>query len=237
MILDTIKKNYEDYIRIYNKELQNLEETAKRLLENSLYLSVFTSFEEFIKGIINDYITKRCQENIRYTDLDEEIAIQFMLEKENRSRFNNIYSDNKRESIRAFNAYFEKIKNPLSQEELSKYIKFKFFHKDVLDKHYNVLFKQILGDGEFLRNIKITTTSKDEIHQEINIDGLTFIADFCDKVRNNIAHKNNSHTISEYSLQETIRGFEYIMEQIYNRYRNHTGFDLSTPARQNQVEI
>ena len=105
-MLDQIKENYSDYINIYNNILPSISDnTAKRFLENSLYLSIFTSFEFFIKHMINDYVNKITRSGIKYIDLESEIARKYMLENGRKNQILNIYKENEEQSKRSFNAY------------------------------------------------------------------------------------------------------------------------------------
>ena len=44
----SILNTYDEYKNVYNNSLDFLEGNAKILLENSLYLSIFTTFELFL---------------------------------------------------------------------------------------------------------------------------------------------------------------------------------------------
>ena len=60
-MIPEINEKYRLYKEIYNKVLFILDgdkssKLARDLLENSLYLSVFTTFESFLKNIIDNYI-------------------------------------------------------------------------------------------------------------------------------------------------------------------------------------
>ena len=47
----SILNTYDEYKNVYNNSLDFLEGNAKILLENSLYLSIFTTFELFLKEL------------------------------------------------------------------------------------------------------------------------------------------------------------------------------------------
>ena len=58
-MLSEIQKKYQSYKDIYDRVLPMLEEKgnseiARGLLENSLYLSVFTTFENYLKELIRN---------------------------------------------------------------------------------------------------------------------------------------------------------------------------------------
>lgn len=55
----SILNTYDEYKNVYNNSLDSLEGNAKILLENSLYLSIFTTFELFLKDIIDIYILEK----------------------------------------------------------------------------------------------------------------------------------------------------------------------------------
>lgn len=55
----SILNTYDEYKNVYNNSLDFLEGNAKILLENSLYLSIFTTFELFLKDIIDIYILEK----------------------------------------------------------------------------------------------------------------------------------------------------------------------------------
>ncbi len=52
----SILNTYDEYKNVYNNSLDSLNGNAKILLENSLYLSIFTTFELFLKDIIDNGI-------------------------------------------------------------------------------------------------------------------------------------------------------------------------------------
>ena len=60
-MLSEIHEKYQLYKEIYEKELKKIVqktsnlEIVRSLLENSLYLSVFTIFESYLKELINNY--------------------------------------------------------------------------------------------------------------------------------------------------------------------------------------
>lgn len=236
-MLSRIKDSYQNYIDIYENVLPTIKnDTAKRFLENSLYLSVFTSFEYFIKQMIDDYVNKK-QDSIRYIDLNESLARIFMLESERKFQVNNIYDQNEERSRRFFKAYFKKIKDPLTKQDLSRHIKFEFFHESKLNSHYKVIFEQILGVPTFLEKIKIVKNNIDNgIEYREEIDGFTFISNYCKDIRNNIAHSNDNYSISSITFQDVIIAFEHIMEEINREYERYNGFPLSTVVRENILD-
>ena len=69
---DAYKKIHDDILPCINHESET--EKAKVLLENSLYLSVFTTFEWFLRSLIDSYLTNITQGGICFIDLSEGIA-------------------------------------------------------------------------------------------------------------------------------------------------------------------
>lgn len=55
----SILNTYDEYKNVYDNSLDSLNGNAKILLENSLYLSIFTTFELFLKDIIDIYILEK----------------------------------------------------------------------------------------------------------------------------------------------------------------------------------
>lgn len=220
-MLNRIKENYNDYINIYNNIIPSIQDdTARRFLENSLYLSIFTLFEFFIKKMIEDYVNKITEQGIRYTDLDRNIARVYILENDRKNQILNIYHEKEERSERSFNAYFQMLQTPISKQDLSKFIRFEFFHESKLRTHYKMIFSQILGAADFLNEIRITRNINDSIiEQTINTDGFTFISNYCKNIRNNIAHNNDNYTIEQdFSFIDAIGAFQHIMDEL-KKYR------------------
>ena len=72
---------YDEYKNVYNNSLGSLEGNAKILLENSLYLSIFTTFELFLKDIIDIYIRKALADEICFSELVDSFAIEYLKNK------------------------------------------------------------------------------------------------------------------------------------------------------------
>ncbi|MGC6343244.1 hypothetical protein ACNO7N_10210, partial [Bisgaard Taxon 45] len=195
-MLNTIKTNYKNYIYIYNDIIPKIsDDTAKRFLENSLYLAIFTSFEFFIKNMISHYVSKKVKEKITYMDLNDEIARKYILKNNRKNTILNIYKEDEQQSKRSFSSYLNMLKTPLSQKDLSEHIRFEFFHESKLNTHYPMIFSQIFGTADFLKEIRIAYVPPDSpIEQKIYTNALTFISEYCQDIRNNIAHNNDHYT-------------------------------------------
>lgn len=251
-MLDKIKENYNNYIYIYNDVIPNINDNnARRFLENSLYLAIFTSFEFFVKHMINDYVNKKIEIGIRYTDLEFGIARKYFLEKE--GAIQQIFKEKNKEGdgtdertiYKAFNKYFDELKSPLSKEQLSQYIRFEFFHKTKF-KHYQMIFSQILGSSNFLDDISITQRESDSssaLELSVSISAFKFISDYCDKIRNYIAHQNDNYTINleelfilGFTFIDIVNSFLYIMNEMKRRYESHNNFPLSILSSENILD-
>lgn len=86
-MLPEIQKKYQSYKDIYDQVLPMLEakgnsEIARGLLENSLYLSVFTTFENYLKELIRNYNYNKSNQGVRFTELSERIAHSIFSEKD-----------------------------------------------------------------------------------------------------------------------------------------------------------
>ena len=227
-MIRNITNKYNAYLGIYNDILPFIsDETARQFLENSLYLSVFTSFEYFLKGMINNYI-ENSKDKITCTELSDELAKIVVLDKidEIRSSIEGI-NKNKEGDGRGFSKYFKVIEQPLSERDLNKYICFKFLHKEVLIKHYKVVFGQILGDPYFLEKVNIIKKGDYSIEQKTRENGRYFISEYCQNIRNNIAHNNDIFTIPNTSFEDVINSFMKIINEMREKYESYTGFDLS----------
>lgn len=241
-MLNEIKEKYNHYIGIYSEILPKIDnETAKRFLENSLYLSIFTSFEYFLKKIIEHYVEEKIRLGMVYLDLHEGFARRYILDRE--KEIGNIFKANEINSRAAFSRYFNKLKKPLPKDELVKYIHFEFLHESKLNSYYEMLFEQILGNGNILKDTKISSrvNSDSEVDQQMESDAYTFLLNYCSNIRNNIAHSNDSFKVPQFPLFELpdfIKCFIEIMEAIKESYERHnTGFNLSIVLEQNVLDL
>lgn len=236
MILSKIEQKYEHYKKIFN-ELEDLELSngviARNLLENSLYLSVFTIFENFLKLLIENYVDNVSKEGISFLKLCDGFACAVFLANE--KRIKHIFAVSEEQKTTAFKSYFETIKINISKQELSKYIHFEFLHENKLNGYYKDLFEQIIGEREFLSNLKLKEECNDyEGLIEIQGDAYTFLREFTKNVRNNIAHENQTFKIDGfYSFEKVTDSFLLIMKELRNRYQKHTGFTLQENENKN----
>lgn len=226
-MLSQIKEKYTGYNNIFNS-IESLDEidhpNAKILLENSLYLSVFTIFENFLKNLIENYLDNVCKKGIKFTDLSSGFACSIFVSKE--KRIKHIFETTGDKKTEAFNSYFELIKNDLTKEDLHNYIHFEFLHESKLNGYYKDLFEQIIGEREFLTNLKL----KEEFNDfdgliDIQGDAFTFLREYTMNVRNNIAHENQAFKIEGFSsFQKVTDAFLFIIESIVHKYEIYNGF-------------
>ena len=241
MILEEIKENFNYYKNIYHNILPNLKKTniqAKILLENSLYLSAFTIFEDFLKVLIDNYIDNKIKNKITYLDLSEEIGRNIFLKQQ--KHIDRIFNNNDSESKEAFKAYFKILKEPLSKEILSEHIHFEFLHKNKLNGYYKVLFNELLGKPNFLNDLKILIKKNEdsEVIHEVNTDAFTFLTDYTKNIRNNIAHKNSIFKIEEehLSFDIIIDSFYEIISKIKVQYEEYNNFKLIRCVQDNILD-
>ena len=234
-MLSEIQKKYQSYKDIYDQVLPMLEEKgnseiAKVLLENSLYLSVFTTFENYLKELIRNYNYNKVKQGVKFTELSERIAHSIFSEKEKQIKY--IFEDKNKNKKESFDVYFHSLKENVDSNILEKHIRFEFLHKD--------LFQEILGDSNFLNDLIIIQKSEDFgglLDTEIQSDAATFLYEYTDKIRNNIAHENEKFKIGDISsFEEVVDTFEYIIIEITKKYKSNTGFDLEENAKYNMLD-
>ena len=242
-MLSEIQKKYQSYKYIYDKILPTLEEKdnseiARALLENSLYLSVFTTFENYLKELIHNYNYNKAKQGVRFTELSKRIAHSIFSEKEKQIKY--IFEDKNKNKKTSFDTYFLTLKEPIDSNTLEKHIRFEFLHKDKLNSYYEDLFQEILGDSDFLSNLVLTQKSENFgglLDTEIQGDAATFLYEYTDKIRNNIAHENEKFKIGEYSSFDDIAdAFYSIIVKIDEQYRNNTGFNLEEEIKINMLD-
>lgn len=242
-MLFEIEEKYQSYKEIYNKVLPILNseansELARDLLKNSLYLSVFTTFENFLKNLINNYIYNKEKKGVKFTDLSERIAHSIFSANEQRIKF--IFDDRNQNKNNSFDKYFKMLKEDIDKKTLEKHIHFEYLHKDKLNGYYKDLFQEILGDGDFLNNLKLTQDSENFgglLDKEIQSDAATFLSEYTDKIRNTIAHENEKFKIREYSsFEDIVDVFRDIILKISKEYENHTGFNLEEETKFNILD-
>lgn len=211
----TITEIYKDRFKLYEEVFENeiprlVDNKARVLLENSLYLSVFTAFEDFLKQMIDSYIFQNTNK-LKCEELVPKIAsCIFFSQKRNF------------ENVEVFRKFCEYVNEPLKEETLRIKIHFKYLHADVLDDHYNSLFEQILGMPFYLNkltlhNKRITDPSLCVVE---NTKAIKFLRDFTSRVRNNIAHSNDMFVVTGYSFKNVTDAFLQIMIDIESEYIN-----------------
>lgn len=230
-MITKIKENYDAYKQIYTTVLptfgkSEVDKQARILLENSLYLSVFTTFESFIKDIIENYIDNitESETGLTYTHLTEGFARAIFLSEE--KRINYIFSASENKQTESFRSYFNLIKNKLSRKQIETHVRFEFLHKNKLNSYYKDLFELLAGDKDLLLNLKITENSNDfDGLLDVKGDALTFLSEYTDKIRNSIAHQNQEFFIDGFdSFEKIVDSFFLIIETIVEKYEKHTNF-------------
>lgn len=242
-MLFKIEETYKGYNEIYNSidaiiSIQH-NEMMKTLLENSLYLSTFTVFEEFLNNIIEHYLDNICKEDkgIKFTELSNGIACAMFLGKE--GLINNIFKSNKKDKQAvAFDSYLKFISNNLTKDDLTPYIHFEFLHENKLNGYYKDIFEQLIGERDFLANIKLQEDScglEDLI--DVKVDAFTFLKKYV-AVRNSIAHENQKFKVEGFSsFNKVTDSFLYIMKEIIKKYEEHTGFKFEEYEKNSQRDI
>lgn len=225
-MLQKIEVKYKIYNDIFNNLEHESNSTVKTLIENSLYLSVFTVFEDFLKNLIKNYLDNISKKGIKFTQLSNGLAYKIFLDNE--KRINNIFNGSEKKKENAFDSYFKLIKNDLSKEELAKYIHFEFLHEGKLNGYYKDLFEQIIGEREILTNLKLKEECNDfDGLIEIQGDAYTFLREYTVKVRNNIAHDMQLFKVDGFtSFNKITDAFLFIMQELKKIYEKHNGFEL-----------
>ena len=97
-----------------------------------------------------------------------------------------------------------------------------------------------IGDSNFLNDLIIIQKSEDFgglLDTEIQSDAATFLYEYTDKIRNNIAHENEKFKIGDISsFEEVVDTFEYIIIEITKKYKSNTGFDLEENTKYNMLD-
>ena len=111
---------------------------------------------------------------------------------------------------------------------MEKHIRFEFLHESKLNGYYKDLFEQIIGERDFLTNLKL----KEEFDDfkgllDIEGDAFTFLREFTVNIRNNIAHRNQEFSIKGYySFQKITDTFLFIMRELADRYEKYNSIKL-----------
>ena len=113
-------------------------------------------------------------------------------------------------------------------------------HKDKLNVYYKDFF---LGNFERKWFSKWFNSYAKEwgfsglLDTEIQSDAATFLYEYTDKIKNNIAHENEKFKIGDISsFEEVVNTFEYIIIEITKKYKSNTGFDLEEGAQYNMLD-
>lgn len=234
-MLKKIENDFDVYKSVYLDILPKFadEETdnkARILLENSLYLSAFTTFENFLKELIKNYIENIADTGITFFQLTDGFAESYFISQE--KRISSIFGNSDEKRKRAFSSYFKSIKATLEKKQLNSLIKFEFLHKNKLDGYYKDLFELMLGDRNFLSTIKLTEIKADfEGLLDVEGDAFTFLVEYTDKIRNSIAHENEKFQIEGFfSFEKVVDAFYIIISKMIEKYEEHTGFRFEIKA-------
>lgn len=225
MNLDKIRilNTYDEYNNVYNNSLDSLNDNAKILLENSLYLSIFTTFELFLKDIIDIYIRKAINDRICFSNLVDSFAIEYLKNRER--QFDNFFKNqnqNQNQILSSFTNIKSLLEGNLSEEDLRTYVRFEFLHKKKLDKYYPALMEQILGKNNFLESIEIEfpDTDSDTLGVELREvkNAKEFLSIYTEKIRNSIAHENSQFSVGNISFEKCVESFKEITDKIYDQF-------------------
>lgn len=226
-MIDKIEETYLKYKEIYNNSFSIEDSETRRLLHNSLFLSIFTIFESFLKTIIQNYVKHKVNEKYKITDFSQEIMENILYDhKDSLEKFIKATTNEKQK--KSFNEIYNIITTPIEESVLSRYICFKFLHQDVLTTHYTKIFKELLGDAFFLHHFNIVMSKEvlSSLDEKITLSAFDFLSVYTAEVRNAIAHQNDSFA-STYSFDESVQAFLNIIKEIYNRYTSHTSYTLT----------
>ena len=137
MDVDNIFKNYKKYIDIYENDLKTLDNEASTFLLNSLYLSVYTTFEYFLDFLIQRYVENitLSSKGIKLEDLKGSIAMKYFINtNKNDKKLHNLLMN---PQTKTFDSIRSVLYGKIPREELSKYLKFEFLpdlYAPVLDR-------------------------------------------------------------------------------------------------------
>lgn len=228
----SILNTYDEYKNVYNNSLDSLNGNAKILLENSLYLSIFTTFELFLKDIIDIYIRKALTDGICFSNLVDSFAIEYLKNRER--QFDNFFKNqNQQQILSSFTNIKSLLEGNLSEEDLRIYVRFEFLHKKKLDKYYPALMEQILGVRNFLESVEIEfpDTDSDTLGVELREvkNAKHFLSIYTEKIRNSIAHENSQFSVGSISFEKCVESFKEITNKIYDQFISYN--ELQNPDR------
>jgi len=228
----SILNTYDEYKNVYNNSLGSLDGNAKILLENSLYLSIFTTFELFLKNIIDIYIRKALADGICFSNLVDFFAIEYLKKRER--QFDNFFKNqNQNQILSSFTNIKSLLEGNLNEEDLRTYVRFEFLHKKKLDKYYPALMEQILGIENFLESVEIEfpDTDSDTLCVELREvkNAKDFLSIYTEKIRNSIAHENSQFSVGNTSFEKCVESFKEITTKIYDQFISYN--ELQNPDR------
>ena len=232
----SILNTYDEYKNVYNNSLDSLNGNAKILLENSLYLSIFTTFELFLKDIIDIYIRKALTDGICFSNLVDSFAIEYLKNRER--QFDNFFKNqNQQQILSSFTNIKSLLEGNLSEEDLRIYVRFEFLHKKKLDKYYPALMEQILGVRNFLESVEIEfpDTDSDTLGVELREvkNAKEFLSIYTEKIRNSIAHENSHFSVGNISFDKCVESFKDITNKIYDQFISYN--DLQDTERLSDI--
>lgn len=209
-VIQDIHDKFQLYLDIYNNEYETLSDESRILLENSIYLSIFTIFEDFLKLTIDNFILIK-KDSINFSDINNKIGEEIMFGLEGRLL----------RKKNDFDSLINTMNKPLSENSLKKVYKFKFLHKGVVEEHYNLLFEDIIGDEFYFNRLKLVLDEKSEdLENRQTIRASKFLENFTLNIRNSIAHQNHrfKRTVNDYSIETTTYLFLQIIEEISEKF-------------------
>mgnify|MGYP000883951792 FL=1 len=217
----SILNTYDEYKNVYNDSLGVLNGNAKILLENSLYLSIFTTFELFLKDIIDIYIRKALADGICFSNLVDSFAIEYLKNRER--QFDNFFKNqNQNQILSSFTNIKSLLEGNLSEEDLRIYVRFEFLHKKKLDKYYPALMEQMLGERNFLESVAIEFPDTDSATLGVELrevkNAKEFLSIYTEKIRNSIAHENSHFSVGNISFDNCVESFKDITNKIYDQF-------------------
>ena len=228
----SILNTYDEYKNVYNNSLDFLEGNAKILLENSLYISIFTTFELFLKDIIDIYIRKALADEICFSKLVDSFAIEYLKNKER--QFDNFFKD---QNLDSFNNIKSLLENKLSEKDLRIYVRFEFLHKKKLDKYYQEIMEQIWCIRNFLESVDIEFPDTDSATLGVELrevkNAKEFLSTYTEKIRNSIAHENSRFSVGNISFDKCVESFKDITNKIYDQFISYN--DLQDTERLSDI--
>lgn len=197
-----------------------------------IYLSIFTTFELFLKDIIDIYIRKALVDGICFSNLVDSFAIEYLKNRER--QFDNFFKNqNQNQILSSFTNIKSLLGGNLSEEDLRIYVRFEFLHKKKLDKYYPALMEQILGERNFLESVDIEfpDTDSDTLGIELREvkNAKDFLSIYTEKIRNSIAHENSQFSVGNTSFEKCVESFKEITNKIYDQFISYN--ELQNPDR------